>query len=232
VVFNATSSYDPDGAIVTYIWDFGDNNTAAGTVAEHAYAFEGIYTITLTVVDDDGSTGNATSTILILRRDVAVLSATASVKLLGTYFFVAINATVENQGYYTETFNMTSYANTTAIQTQTVILTSGYSANLTALWNTTAFAKGNYTISVTLSEVPGETDTADNLLVDGWVFVTIPGDADEDRDVDIFDIVKIAISYGSQLGEPEYTTSCDIDSDGDVDIFDVVIAARNYGESW
>lgn len=232
VVFNATDSYDPDGTVVTYFWDFGDNNTAIGRLVEHAYATEGIYIITLTVVDDDGATSNATSTIVILRRDVAVLSAVASVKLLGTEFFVAINVTVENQGYYTETFNMTTHANTTIIQTQTVMLESGYSTNLTALWNTTSFAKGNYTISVTLTQVPGETDTADNLLVNGWAFVTIPGDADEDRDVDIFDIVKIALAYGSQLGEPEYTTSCDIDCDGDVDIFDIVIAARNYGNSW
>jgi len=201
-------------------------------VVEHAYTIEGSYTIILTVVDDDASTGNATSTILILPRDVAVLSVIASVKLLGTDFFVDINATVENQGYYTETFNITIYANTTAIQTHTVILMSSYSTNLTASWNTTDFTKGNYTISVTLSEVPGETDVADNLWADGWVFVTIPGDADEDHDVDIFDIVKIALSYGAQLGDPEYTTSCDIDSDGDVDIFDVVIAARHYGESW
>ena len=55
-------STDPDGAIETYAWDFGDDSDPATTRdAVHAYAPPGgRYTITLTVTDDDGATATAT----------------------------------------------------------------------------------------------------------------------------------------------------------------------------
>ncbi|MCW4055410.1 MAG: hypothetical protein NWE82_01355, partial [Candidatus Bathyarchaeota archaeon] len=97
-------------------------------------------------------------------------------------------------------------------------------------WNTAAFTEGNYTISVNVTTVAGETNMTDNFMSDGQVCVTMPGDVDGDFDVDIFDIVKIAGSYGTEEGQPKYDANCDIDKDGDVDIFDVVIAAGHYGE--
>jgi acetyl esterase/lipase len=51
------ASADSDGAIVSYSWDFGDGNTAIGATANHTYAAAGVYTVTLTVADDDGATG-------------------------------------------------------------------------------------------------------------------------------------------------------------------------------
>jgi PKD repeat protein len=63
--FNAGASYDPDGTIVSYEWDFGDGATATGVTASHAYAASGTYTVTLTVTDNDCfiSTATATKTI-------------------------------------------------------------------------------------------------------------------------------------------------------------------------
>ncbi|WP_456486561.1 NosD domain-containing protein, partial [Candidatus Alkanophaga liquidiphilum] len=49
VTFDASSSYDPDGTIVSYEWDFGDGTTASGVVVTHAYSAAGSYTVTLTV---------------------------------------------------------------------------------------------------------------------------------------------------------------------------------------
>ena len=60
--FDASDSYDPDGTIVSYSWDFGDGNTATGVEVDHAYEDDGVYTVTLTVVDDDGATDSATAT--------------------------------------------------------------------------------------------------------------------------------------------------------------------------
>jgi len=67
-----------------------------------------------------------------------------------------INVTVENQGDLTETFNMTLYANTTAINQTEITLTSGTSTTITLTWNTTAFAKGNYTISAYATPFQGK----------------------------------------------------------------------------
>jgi len=51
------------------------------------------------------------------------------------------------------------------IRTQTVTLESGASTTITFTWNTTGFAKGNYTISAYAWPVPGETDTEDNRKI-------------------------------------------------------------------
>jgi len=68
VTFDASGSYDPDGYIVSYSWDFGDGSTATGVVVDHAYEDDGVYTVTLTVTDDNGATGSATATKTVLNR--------------------------------------------------------------------------------------------------------------------------------------------------------------------
>ena len=50
-------SYDPDGTIVSWDWDFGDTNSSTQQNPSHTYAAKGTYTVTLTVTDDDGATG-------------------------------------------------------------------------------------------------------------------------------------------------------------------------------
>jgi hypothetical protein len=79
--------------------------------------------------------------------------------------------------------------------------------------------------------VEGETQTGNNLVV-RQVFVTIAGDVDGDRDVDIFDIVRMATTYGQPVQPTWPRPPSDIDGDGDVDIFDIVAAASNYGKHW
>ena len=56
VEFNASSSYDVDGEIINYTWDLGDGSIAYGMVINHTYSNEGIYTVNLTVKDNDGAT--------------------------------------------------------------------------------------------------------------------------------------------------------------------------------
>lgn len=58
--FSASGSYDNDGAITRYEWDFGNGDTAAGQSVSYAYPTGGNYTVTLTVTDDAGAL-NSTS---------------------------------------------------------------------------------------------------------------------------------------------------------------------------
>lgn len=56
VVVDASASTDSDGTIANYFWNWGDgSNNAIGQQAMHIYEAAGSYTITLTVVDDDGA---------------------------------------------------------------------------------------------------------------------------------------------------------------------------------
>ncbi len=56
VLLNGAGSSDPDGTIVSYEWDLGDGNTAAGVAVEHTYQAAGSYLVNLTVTDDNGAT--------------------------------------------------------------------------------------------------------------------------------------------------------------------------------
>lgn len=51
--FNGSSSFDPDGTIISYDWNFGDGATASGVIVTHAYAAIGVYQVNLTVTDND-----------------------------------------------------------------------------------------------------------------------------------------------------------------------------------
>jgi hypothetical protein len=64
--------------------------------------------------------------------------------------------------------------------------------------------------------------------------VTIPGDVNGDRIVDIFDIGEISAHWhpGPPIGPLGFAANADVNGDGAVDIFDVGIASSHWGESW
>lgn len=66
VTFDATSSFDPDGEIVSYEWDFdGDGrfDDAEGEEVEYEFTQEGTYEVTLRVTDNNGDYATTTETI-------------------------------------------------------------------------------------------------------------------------------------------------------------------------
>jgi len=56
VTFDASSSADPDGEIVSYEWDFGDGLTGVGQQTTHSYNKAIAYLVTLLVTDNKGAT--------------------------------------------------------------------------------------------------------------------------------------------------------------------------------
>jgi len=81
VQFDGTASYDPDGAIRRYRWDFGDGDDGTGPQIGHTYRSAGAHHVVLTVTDTRG--GRATASVEILVRasnalPVAAFSASPS----------------------------------------------------------------------------------------------------------------------------------------------------------
>ncbi|MDF2958058.1 MAG: Nitrous oxide reductase accessory protein NosD [Candidatus Alkanophagales archaeon MCA70_species_1] len=66
VTFDASASFDPDGTIVSYEWDFGDGTNGTGKVVNHSFASEGNYSVVLTVTDDGGAK-NSTARVVEVR---------------------------------------------------------------------------------------------------------------------------------------------------------------------
>ena len=54
------SSYDDDGIIVSWAWDFGDGSTSNEANPSHIYNTSGHFSVTLSVTDDDGSLSETT----------------------------------------------------------------------------------------------------------------------------------------------------------------------------
>lgn len=65
VDFDAINSFDDDGSITSYEWDFGDGTTATGETVTHTYDTADEYTVILTVTDNDGNTDVDTDSISI-----------------------------------------------------------------------------------------------------------------------------------------------------------------------
>ena len=65
ITFNASKSYSYPDKIVKYLWDFGDRTNLSGLEVNHSYSYCGIFTVTLTVIDEDGSIDNDTAIVYV-----------------------------------------------------------------------------------------------------------------------------------------------------------------------
>jgi trimeric autotransporter adhesin len=76
--FDASASSDPDGTVASYDWDFGDGATSTGEAAQHTYAADGTFQVTLTVTDDKGATASVTQPVTVTAPAPENQSPTAS----------------------------------------------------------------------------------------------------------------------------------------------------------
>jgi len=69
ITFDASKSYDPDGNITNYQWDFGEGNLTNTTekIISHSYDRKGKYNVVLTVMDNEGAV-NSTGRELTVQR--------------------------------------------------------------------------------------------------------------------------------------------------------------------
>jgi len=53
--FNSSQSSDPDGDMLSFMWNFGDGGGSAKADPEHVYDNDGIFSVNLTVIDTDSA---------------------------------------------------------------------------------------------------------------------------------------------------------------------------------
>jgi parallel beta-helix repeat protein len=166
-------------------------------------------------------------------HDVGITSVTTSKNIVGQGYNASINVIMFNYGNDAETFNVTIYANQTMIgEIYNIDLTSRNSATLTFKWNTSGFAYGNYTIRAVADTVPGETYTADNTFIDGWVYVGIPGDINADGIVEMMDFYYASLAFGSTPTSPNWNPSADVNADGIVEMMDFFVLSQHFGQHY
>jgi PKD repeat protein len=76
IEFDGSQSYDDDGEIAGYQWDFGDGNmvTEGGAAVQtHSYSEVGQYFVTLTVTDDQGAAASVQAEVQVSAAPAAVV---------------------------------------------------------------------------------------------------------------------------------------------------------------
>ncbi|MBS7633358.1 hypothetical protein KEJ15_07075 [Candidatus Bathyarchaeota archaeon] len=167
--------------------------------------------------------------------EVSVVEVAFSKTVIGQGYCLLINTTVANFGAFAATVNITVSANDTVLEIAMGITLPGcqdYEACFIMIWNTTDFARGNYTINAEVSEIPGEVFTWDNFLVGGSICISIPGDVDADKIVDLKDVYAVCKAYGSLIGDSRYNPDLDINDDGRIDLKDYCVPTTNFGKGW
>jgi len=137
---------------------------------------------------------------------------------------------LNNGTFSTETFNVTLHANSTVIGIKTVTLAPLTNTTLIFNWNTTGLIPGeNFTLWAQASTVPGQTNTAHNILYDGSVFIKLLGDINGDRVINIADVAEVAAAYGTHPGNPNWNPEADIAPQyGLINILDIVTCTKHY----
>jgi hypothetical protein len=94
-------SYDPDGIIVSYTWDFGDSNSTIATESstDHVYKKAGDFTVTLTVTDNDAISNYTNLPIVIKKRTTSTsISVSPEATTLDVGSIAVISGQVTNIG--------------------------------------------------------------------------------------------------------------------------------------
>ncbi len=73
VGLDASQSSDPDGGVLTYLWDLGDGTISTASSLNHTFG-PGVYDVSLTVTDSDGNEARSLLTIRCTGSPLAVFS--------------------------------------------------------------------------------------------------------------------------------------------------------------
>ncbi len=237
VTFNASESSTNGGSIINYFWDFGDghNQSVSDPIATHVYDTPGDFNVTLIVTDSEGLMQNLTRTITIasaVNHDVAILDVWVNTPHEYPGRIVNITVVVENNGEVDESFNITTYRDTVAIGSFMVTnLSVGDTRTIICPWNTSGLAPYyNWTISAQ-APLLGDSNPADNSLIDGQVYVKMYADVNADGFIDIYDLAAVASAFGSTPSDPRWDPQADLVKEfGIVDVMDLTMVLIHYHE--
>lgn len=166
-------------------------------------------------------------------HDVTVTCVAPNKNITGKGNTCNVTVTTENHGGFPEIYDVTLHANETAIGTVQVTLQLGDVANISFVWNTSAYAYGGYVLHAYAWPVPGEISDWNNNCTGGQVQVLMPGDVQTPfRRVDMKDIAFLARRFILPPSDPLWDSNADINNDGRVDMKDIAVPARNFGISY
>ena len=94
VTFSSTGSYDPDGTIAAYDWDFGDGTRSTAANPVKTYSAPGTYTASLVVVDNSGLASTADTVVIVVQNNAVLYVGNIAMTLSSNRQGYAATATV------------------------------------------------------------------------------------------------------------------------------------------
>jgi PKD repeat protein len=189
ILFNASESFDIDGSIKKYVWNFGDSPENVETVEpfyNHTYSTAGTYTVSLVVVDNEDTQSLKYSLTLkvIPYRDIKILDVYTSVDVAEINETIDIEVKIMNleepswgirehvkvalyynhSAFSMDNINMSSW---TLIEERYVNISTGEPLPIPFDWNTRNINKTEafYYFLAKIEPLPYERNVTDNLLV-------------------------------------------------------------------
>jgi parallel beta-helix repeat protein len=163
IVFDGSDSYDPDGNITEWLWDFGDGKTGSGETIGHAYSQANTYTITLTVTDERKATDTDTATCIIRSYNrppsepqIVNGPTTGTKNTLYNYTVMSVDSDNDTLRYTFRWGDEISYENSSSF------IPAGTSYTCGHRWT----AAGCYIVTITVSDNQEEVSTNITVYID------------------------------------------------------------------
>jgi PKD repeat protein len=196
LLFDASGSTDSDGVIVEYSWDFGDGGKDSGMYTNYAYPSADTFTVTLTVMDNDGESATTSIDIIVNAKPVNV-PPVASILLSPTS---------------TDMYEHVNCDGSSSIDSDGTIVMYhwdfGDGTNATGIYMNHHYTSfGTFTITLTVTDDRGGTDSES-----GDIVVNDPGGPiDNDPPVASFEVEDITIYEEKPV---QFNASGSSDTDG------------------
>jgi hypothetical protein len=166
----------------------------------------------------------------VANHDIAITGITPYRTIVSNRTMTSVNVTVANQGSVQETFTLIASYNSTAFASQMITVGNGTSVKWLVIWNTSGISIGNYNVTASVDQLPGENDTSDNSL-SCMVKVSILGDINGDGRVDMKDVSYVARRFMCLPSDPFWDCNADINEDLKIDMKDVSTIAKEFGKT-
>jgi len=220
IIFDGSHSYDLDGSIVSWHWDFGDGTNKIGEIVTHVYSSPGIYNVILTVTDDDDATDSYSTVASIIQPG----SPPTNPILIGTkegyknteYLYTAVSTDFDNDTIR-YIFDWDDGTNNTI----TSFFENGTAGNATHNWTTA----GVYVMKVSAEDENEVTSNTTEIMVLIDVDIEFIDDVINGYLIDYEEDGIYNVFYNNATGEKigveqqgnETTYLIDIDEDGEWD---------------
>lgn len=160
IEFDGSNSYDKDGAIIEYSWNFGDGTTGSGETVTHSYSEAGQYLVTLTVIDNYHRKSSPDKTVSIIIQpnrspSIPEISGPSPGNKDVTYSYAATSSDLDNDNLK----YIFDWGDGNKDESEFITLPKGTAFSMKHSWDET----GEYTITVTVTD--GEANSISEITV-------------------------------------------------------------------